>query len=156
MVTVCRKDVFCKESMYYQGAKIITLKEIYEGKIDGMKVTDLGSFGIDTETKNFAFRHYHGFTARYAEHYAPLVIELDACKTLFLQIYRNTVFDGTEFWVELNGEKMSNHTFTCKHGSDNEQIEWDYHWATERLCYHPVPQKVVLKIHLQLRIKMHL
>ena len=42
---------------------------------------------------------------------------------------------------------MSNHTFACKHGSDNEQIEWDYHWATERLCYYPVPQKVVLKIY---------
>lgn len=146
-VPECRKDILFEESAYYQGAGMITLKEIYEEKIAGAKIIDLGSFTIDEETKSFGFRKYYSFTARYAEKYDPLVIELDMCKTLFLLIYRNTVFSGTDFWVELNGKKIENHTFTCKHGGDNEQIEWDYHWATERLCYNPKPEKVVLKIH---------
>ena len=143
----CRKDVLCAESTYYHGAKILTLKDIYDGKNEGARITDMGSFAMDEEVSKFAFREYYGFTARYAEQYAPLVIELDACKTLFLQIYRNTVFAGTDFYVELNGEKMTSNTFTCKHGTDNTQVEWAYHWATERLCYHPIPQKVVLKIY---------
>lgn len=143
----CRKDTFCKEALYYHNAKIVTLKDIYDGKTAGIRITQMGSFKIDEATTNFAYRHYYGFTAGYSKQCEPLVIELDECKTMFLQIYRNNLLDGTKFWVELNGDKLESKTFTCKHGSDNEQIEWDYHWATERLCYYPVPQKVVMKIH---------
>ena len=146
-VSTCREDVFCEESMYYHGAKILTLKDIHDGKIEGARITDMGSFDMDKEVSKFVFREYYGFTARYAEQYAPLVIELDVCKTLFLQIYRNTVFWGTDFYVELNGKKRTSNTFTCKHGTDNTQVEWSYHWATERLCNHPTAEKVVLKIY---------
>lgn len=147
IVPICRKDTFCKEAPYYQNAKIVTLKEIYEGEVPGIKILDVGSFHMDEVTTSFAYRQYYGFSAGYAEQYAPLIIEVDTCKTVFLQIYRNSMYDGTSFWVELNAEKIENKTFTCKHGSDNEQTELDYHWATERLCCYSVPQKVVLKIY---------
>lgn len=146
-VSACKKDVYCEESAYYEGSRIITLEDIYNGKVSDARIIELGSFGMDDKMMSFGFRKYYGFTAYYSEKYEPMIIELDICKTLFLQIYRNTVFDGTNFKVEVNDVKIESRTFTCKHGGDNEQIEWDYHWATERLCYNPEPQKVVLKIY---------
>ena len=140
----------CEESLYYEGSKIVPLKDIYEGKVDGIRIVDLGSFKMDGEPRTFAYRTYYGFTTSYAAKYEPMVIELDACKTLFLQLYRNTTYHGTDFYVELNDKKITSNTFTCKHGVDNNQVEWSYHWATERLCYNPTPEKVLLKIYPEL------
>lgn len=143
----CKKEVFSEESKYYAGAKILPLKNILDGKIEGARITDMGSFAVDEEVSRFVFREYYGFSACYSEQYAPLVIELDACKTLFLQVYRNSLFQGTDFWLELNGTKLTSKTFTCQHGTDNTQIECSYHWATERICCYPTKQKVILKIY---------
>ena len=141
-----RQDVYNKEASYYEGAHTATLKDIYDGKIAGARIKDLGSFVIDEKQSRFVYKQYYGFTAPYGQNYAPLVIEIDDCKTLFLLIYRNTVFDHTDFKVFVDGVEMDSVTFTCKHGTDNEQTEWDYHWATERICYNPVPKKITLEI----------
>lgn len=140
-------DSLNSDATIYDGAYIAKLSDIYKNKVSGVRITDLGSFEFDEKTEwKFGFRKYLGFTARYAESYNPLIIEIDKCKTAFLMIYRNTVMLGSEFTVELNGINIESNTFTCMHGTDNNQPEWDYHWATERLCYFESGERVVIKI----------
>jgi len=134
------------EGGIYNGAFIAPIKDIFEGKVEGARIKSLGSFSFDKEERSFVFRRYFGLTAEYSENYQPLVIEIDSVKTLFLQIFRSNSNKGSEFSVELNGEKIESNTFTCMHGTDNAQTEWSYHWATERLCYCPERKKVELVI----------
>ncbi len=130
----------------YSGAFVAPLKDIYENKVEGVRIKSLGSFSFDSEERGFGFRRYFGLTARYSNEYSPLIIEIDSCKTLFLQMFRSNVNKGSLYNVSLNGEELSGPTFTCMHGTDNSQTEWCYHWASERLCYYPDRKKVVLEI----------
>ena len=135
------------EATIYDGADVVNFSDIFEGRVKGVKLIDKGSFTLDTQKDSFSFfREYYGITAAYSEEYKPLVLEIEAVKTLFLLTYRNSVFKGANFQIELDGNQIASPTFTCKHGGDNEQIEWHYHWATERICYNKVPKKCVLKI----------
>lgn len=135
------------EATIYDGADVVNFSDIFEGRVEGVRLLDKGSFALDTQKDSFAhFREYYGITAVYSDEYKPLVLEIEAVKTLFLLTYRNSVFTGANFQIELDGNQIISQTFTCKHGGDNEQIEWHYHWATERICYNEVPKKCVLKI----------
>lgn len=151
--THCDKDFernitpFCDDSVSYAGAKVIKLKDIYDGKVDGMKITSMGSFEIDKEISTFAYREYYGFSAGYSEKYEPMVIEVDSMKTLFFQIYRNSIYKDTTFYAEINGEKVEKSTFTCQHGNDNRQIEVSYHWSTERAKKFEEPKRATIKIY---------
>ncbi len=135
------------EATIYDGADVVNFSDIFENKVEGIKLLDKGSFVLDTQKDSFSsFREYYGITAAYSEEYKPMVLEIESVKTLFLLVYRNSVFSGANFEVELDGKTIESPTFTCKHGGDNEQIEWHYHWATERICYNEVPRKSILKI----------
>ncbi len=136
-----------EESLIYKSTYVADLKDIYEGKYEGIRIADLGAFKIDSAKTSFAYRSYYGFSAFSKDGGAPMIIEIDSCKTLFLLLYRNTAFRGVDFWVELNGNKLESETFTSQHGNDNSQTEWDYHWATERLCAFAEGESVVLKIY---------
>ena len=135
-----------QEAKYYENAYVAKLKDIYDNKVEGVCVKDLGSFYFEDQKVTFAYRSYYGLRADYAEKCRPLVIEIASCKTAFLQLYRSSALKGSGFYVELNGVKIKSNTFTCKHGSDNEQTEWDYHWATERLVHNAPPQRTTIKI----------
>lgn len=135
-----------QEAAYYENAYVAKFRDIYDGKVEGVRVKELGSFYFEDQKVSFGYRSYYGLRADYAEKYRPLVIEIDSCKTAFLLVYRNTILNGSNFYVELNGIEQKSNSFTCKHGSDNEQTEWAYHWATERLTYNDPPQKTVIKI----------
>ena len=129
------------------GQKTDNFSDIFEGRVKGVKLIDKGSFALGKEKDSFSFfREYYGITAAYNEEYKPLVLEIESVKTLFLLVYRNSVFSGANFDVYINGELINSPTFTCKHGGDNEQIEWHYHWATERICYNKTPKKCRLEI----------
>ncbi|MBE7045874.1 MAG: SGNH/GDSL hydrolase family protein [Ruminococcaceae bacterium] len=138
---------FCEDSTSYDGARVIRFKDIYDEKIEGMKITSMGSFEIDKEVSTFAYREYYGFSADYKEKYEPLVIEVDSMKTLFFQIFRSNQSKDTSFYAEINGEKVEKPTFTCQHGNDNRQIEFSYHWATERAVKFDKVQKATIKIY---------
>ncbi len=145
-VDVNFKPLF-EDSLSYSNAKVVKLKDIFDGKHEGIKITSLGSFEIDKEISTFAYREYYGFSAKYSEKYQPMVIEVDSLKTLFFQIYRSNVYKDTTFYAEINGEKIENSTFTCQHGNDNRQIEFSYHWATERAIKFDKPEKATIKIY---------
>lgn len=135
------------EATIYDGADVVNFSDVFEGRVKGVKLIDKGSFVLGKEKDSFSFfREYYGITAAYNEEYKPLVLEIESVKTLFLLVYRNSVFSGANFDVYINGELINSPTFTCKHGGDNEQIEWHYHWATERICYNKTPKKCRLEI----------
>lgn len=138
-----------EETLCYENTYVADLKDIYDGKCDGVRINGLGAFTIDEDKSSFAYRSYCGFSAYSDGGNAPMVIEIDKCKTLFLLLYRNTNFNGVDFGIELNGVKINSETFTSQHGNDNSQTEWDYHWATERICSYNKPERVVLKIYPQ-------
>ena len=141
------KTTVHSEAMIYDGADVVNFSDVFEGRVKGVKLIDKGSFVLGKEKDSFSFfREYYGITAAYNEEYKPLVLEIESVKTLFLLVYRNSVFSGANFDVYLDGEKINSSTFTCKHGGDNEQIEWHYHWATERICYNKTPKKCRLEI----------
>lgn len=147
--TVCKmpETTVHNEAKIYNGADVVNFSDIFENKACGVKLLDKGSFALDTQKDSFAFfREYYGVTAVYSGEYKPIVLEIESVKTLFLLVYRNSVFSGANFDVYLDGEKINSSTFTCKHGGDNEQIEWHYHWATERICYNETPKKCRLEI----------
>lgn len=134
------------DAKIYDGAYEATLKDIYDNKVEGVRIKDLGSFSFDkTETK-FVYKNFVGLTAGYSENYKPLVIEVDKCKTAFLQMFRSSKLLGSEFSVKLNGSELNSNTFTCMHGSDNSQTELTYMWATERLCYFDNGKSVTIEI----------
>lgn len=141
------KEFLCEDASVYAEPYIVNLKDICDGKVYGIRIKDLGAFKIDEKMSKFAFRSYYGFSAYAKDGNAPMVIEIDDIKTLFLLLYRNTVYRNVGFYVEVNGEKIENETFTSQHGKDNAQTEWDYHWPSERICAYPDREKIELKIY---------
>lgn len=139
-------DVVHPDATKYDGAYIADFEDIIKQKVEGVRVTDMGSFVLDIDKTSFGFRSYYGITARYSTSPKPVVIEIDKCKTAHILLYRSGTNPGSKFDVELNGEKLSSDTYTCMHGSDNAQTEMVYHWATTRLCYYEKGEKVILKI----------
>lgn len=138
-----------EETLCYNNTYVADLKDVYEGKYEGIKIADLGAFTMDSQNTSFAYRSYYGFSAYSSCGKEPMIIEIDRCKTLFLLLYRNTNFRGVDFMVEINGRELTSETFTSQHGNDNSQTEWDYHWATERICNHSDGETVTLKIYPQ-------
>ena len=85
---------------------MVNFSDIFEGRVKGVKLIDKGSFALDTQKDSFSFfREYYGITAAYSEEYKPLVLEIEAVKTLFLLTYRNSVFKGANFQIELDGKE---------------------------------------------------
>ena len=147
-----KTEVYHPEGNIYNGAYIARIKHILEGKIKGARITDLGSFVPDKKERNFAFKQYLGYVAHSNStgEFKPLVVEIDKCKTAFLLIARSNGFVNGTFNVLIDGEKVADKdgTFNCSvvKSVDNVQIEWQYHWATQRICYFENGKKITLKI----------
>lgn len=145
-------NAYHPDAKIYNGAFIARIKDILEGKIDGVKITDLGSFIPDKDERQFAFKKYLGYVAHSnpTGEFKPMIVELDKCKTAFLLIARSNGFINGTFDVIIDGEKVEDKdgTFNCSvvKSVDNMQIEWQYHWATQRLCYFENGKKIILKI----------
>lgn len=141
------QKVLFEDTKSYENPRILKLMDIYEGKIDGARIVDMGSFEIEDKITLSGYRNYRAFVAGYSESYKPLVIEAEGIKNLFLQIYRNSVFLDTNFYLVVNGKEIRNKTFTCMHGVDNNQIEWDYTWATEKVLENKTKEKLRIEIY---------
>ena len=136
-----------EDALSYEGADVYTIDDIYNGKYEGIKIIQLGSFTKDSEQKEFAYRKYYGYSAYCTDTPQPMIVEIDSLKTLFFLMYRSNQYTGAKFYIEINGETVKKDTFTCQHGSDNRQTEFSYHWASERAVKFDTPQRVTLKIY---------
>ena len=134
---------------YTDNPYIAKLSDIEDGKVKGVRMISRGSFQKEASENGFGFRRYYGYTAKYAESYKPMVLEIDKCQTLFLQIMRSYGMRDAAFYLEINGEKVTDSSFTCSHssGGDSSQIENQYHWATRRAFYKDGGEKVTVKIY---------
>lgn len=138
-----------KETVNYMGAHIVNLSDVLSGGVDSVKVVDIGSFYIEEEKTAFAYKEYYGVTADYSENYQPLVLEISDCKSLFIQMLRsNKIADG-KYKVEINGEMISDDTFTCSSvkSVDNAQPELIYHWSSANIYRSSNNEKIVMKIY---------
>lgn len=143
------ETTYTKEGALYGNTYIATLADIADGKVKGVKMISTGSFTRDTSPKSFAFRKYYGYTASYSENYQPMVLKVDSCHTLFMLMMRSYGMGDGKFELEINGERIVNPTFTCSAtgAKDNNQIENQYHWASERACYFKDGKDITLKIY---------
>ena len=147
-----REDTYHPDADAYNGAYIARISDILANKIDGVHITDIGSFVADKEERSFAFKKYLGYVAYSNEtgEFKPLVVEIDKCKTAFILIARSNGFVNGNFDVIINDQIVEDKdgTFNCSivNSVDNMQIEWQYHWATQRACYFKDGEKVTMKI----------
>ncbi len=150
---------FHPEAHYYEGAYMADLYDIYQAGEEGyetpngaiVKIKDMGSFKFDTTKTSYGiggFRSYYGATATLADSYEPMVIEISSCKTLFvLRKIFSGITDGA-FYLEVNGEKLTNSEYNCSKGKTQDtNPEAGYHWPTPRVLYDPEYTSVVLKIY---------
>lgn len=137
---------FNKECLFYRNPRILNLKDIYNGNEEYAKIISLGSFKFTNDICKFGYRHYECLTADTSVPISPLVLEIKDIKTLYLYIYRNSTNFGSDFLVEVNGQQLESNTFTCMHGTDNNQTEWSYAWATDKILFSDTPQNIILKI----------
>ena len=146
----CEKNVLPKplnnECNYYKSPKILNLRDIYDKKTENAKILSLGSFKFEKDEYTFGFRSYDCLSSVVSSSYSPLIIEINSIRTLFLYICRNTINFGSDFAVQINGKQINSNTFTCMHGTDNNQTEWSYAWATDKILFSNVDTDVVLKI----------
>jgi len=134
----------------YDGAYIASFKDIYDGKIEGARIKDMGSFAFETKITSYGggIRKYYAMYANAAASYKPVVIEVDNLKTAFALVYRDGMYSPqATFNIKLDGTIITDPTFTCKHGDDNAQTETTNHWATNRICYRPHGGKATIEIY---------
>lgn len=150
---------FHPEAHYYEGAYMADLYDIYQAGEEGyetpngaiVKIKDMGSFKFDANKTSYGidgFRSYYGATATIADPYKPMVIEISSCKTLFvLRKIFSGISDGA-FYLEVNGEKLTNSEYNCSKGKTQDtNPEAGYHWPTPRILYDPDYTSVELKIY---------
>lgn len=150
---------FHPEAHYYEGAYMADLYDIYQAGDTGyetpngaiIKITDMGSFKFDATKTSYGignFRSYYGATATLADSYEPMVIEISSCKTLFvLRKIFSGITDGA-FYLEVNGEKLTNSEYNCSKGKTQDtNPEAGYHWPTPLVLYDPEYTSVELKIY---------
>ena len=145
---------FHSEAHRYEGAYMVDLYDAYqagEEGLNGVVIKDMGSFEFDTTKTSFGiggFRSYYGATAKLAASYKPMVIEIKSAKTLFLL---TRIFSGIEdggYYIELNGEKMTNTEYNCSKGKKQDtNPEAGYHWPTPLIMYDADSPSVELKIY---------
>ncbi len=151
-VFTLRGDAYHTEAEAYNGSFIARITDIVNGKINGVRITDLGSFVPDSEERSFCYKKYLGYAAHTNNTgvFKPMIVEIDNCKTLFFQIARSNGFVGGNFEVYVNDQLVEDKdgTFNCSivNSVDNMQIEWQYHWTTQRVCYYPQGENITLKI----------
>ncbi len=137
------KEYFHDEACYYEGAYLANFKDIYQGKIDGVKIKSLGDFTISSSAYKKGCRTYYPCTANYSSSgtYDPMVIEIDSCKTLFVLARLITTGNNPNgsYYVKINDKTVGNFTTSDGHG--------DYTWATSRLMYDATSPKATVEIY---------
>lgn len=134
------------ETHYYEGAYLASFKDIYDQKIDGVKIRSMGSFTFEEKTLKFGCRSFNAATAVYSEEFQPMVIEIDVCKTMFIlaKLQKTSVNPDGAYYIKINDEQISRTgEFTCSQGDSTN----GYMWATGRIMYEPTAPKVILEIH---------
>ena len=137
------------EATRYENPHIADISDIVEGKVDGVTLVDLGSFYVENEKTAFGYRKHTGVTAVYSENYQPLVIKVDSCKSLFVQMLRsNKIADGS-FMIEINGKTVTSDTCTCSANgvADNIQPESIYFWSSTRAYTSDTAGELTVKIY---------
>ncbi len=139
------REYFHNEAAYYEGAYLANFKDIYEGKIAGIRIKSLGDFRISSTPFKKGCRTFYPCSADYSADgvYNPMVIEIDSCKTLFLLaklINTSTNPDGA-YYVKINGNTVGNYTTSDGHSSTG------YCWATTRCFYNSSSPKVTVEIY---------
>ena len=142
-----------EEATVFGEGKVVDLDDVAEGKVEGVRITDLGSFVKDTTLyspgrEDISKNHErYAYKAQYSQSYEPMVIEIDNCYSLHLLLLRVNRTDGT-FKVFVNDNEVTDPkgSFTSGTASDNTQIESTYAWASSRVCLNNDPTKITLKI----------
>ena len=142
-----------EEATVFGEGKVVDLDDVAEGKVEGVRITDLGSFVKDTTLyspgrEDISKNHErYAYKAQYSQSYKPMVIEIDNCYSLHLLLLRVNRTDGT-FKVFVNDNEVTDPkgSFTSGTASDNTQIESTYAWASSRVCLNNDPTKITLKI----------
>ena len=138
---------YAEDADCYTDAKVCSFYDICEGKFEGIEISDLGSFKKDDEKKVFAYKEYYGYSADYSDNPSPMVVKINSIKNLFILLYRSNHYTDVKFYIEINDERIDKPTFTCQHGNDNRQIEFSYHWASERAVKYEDNTDITLKIY---------
>ncbi len=133
----------------YGKCYVASLADIEDGKFSNIKLISKGSFKKDSFQKDFGVRKYYGYSAQFATSYEPMVLEISNCHTLMTLMARSNGMADAKYELEIDGTKITSNTFTCSAASatDNNQIENQYHWASERACYYPEGKNITLKIY---------
>lgn len=141
------------DATLYGEGRVVDLDDVADGKVEGVRIVDLGSFVKDTTlsqpgASDIKSNHKrYAYKATYSTSYSPLVIEIDNCYSLHLLLLRVNRTDG-KFRVFVNGVEVTDPkgSFTSGAASDNTQIESTYAWASSRVCLNENPQKITLEI----------
>lgn len=152
---------YYSDAEYYTGSYMADFYDIINGKVSGVRITDMGSFKLDTEKSDFVQhnanmgctidRSYYGVSAVYSDNYKPMVIEIDSCRSLFVLMLRagTKYLSEGRFIMEINGKIIDDPTFQCSDliASDNTQVESYYHWTSARLFASDGGEKLSIKIY---------
>ena len=150
---VMPEEPYNAEATVFGEGKVVDLDDVAEGKVEGVRITNLGSFVKDTTLyspgrEDISKNHErYAYKAQYSQSYEPMVIEIDNCYSLHLLLLRVNRTDGT-FKVFVNDNEVTDPkgSFTSGTASDNTQIESTYAWASSRVCLNNDPTKITLKI----------
>lgn len=152
---------YYSDAEYYSGSYMADFEDIIKGKVSGVKITDMGSFKLDTEKSDFVQhnanmgcnidRSYYGVSAKYSDSYKPMVIEIESCRSMFIQMLRagTRYLSEGAYKVEINGTMIEDPSLQCSDliASDNTQVESYYHWASARLFASESGEKLTVKIY---------
>ena len=141
------------EATVFGEGRVVDLDDVAEGKVEEVRIVDLGSFVKDTTLYNpgredISKNHErYAYKAKYSESYKPMVIEIDNCYSLHLLLLRVNRTDGKfKVFIDNNEVTDTKGSFTSGTASDNTQIESTYAWASSRVCLNNDPTKITLKI----------
>lgn len=150
---VMPEEPYKAEATVFGEGKVVDLDDVAAGNVEGVRITDFGSFEKDTTlyspgAEDIKPNHKrYAYKAQYSQSYEPMVIEIDNCYSLHLLLLRVNRTDGT-FKVFVNDKEVTDPkgSFTSGTASDNTQIEHTYAWASSRVCLNNEPTKITLKI----------
>ena len=141
------------EATVFGEGRVVDLDDAVDGKVQGVRVTSLGSFVKDTALSrpgdyDICENHArYAYKAAYSTSYEPMVIEIDNCYSLHLLLLRVNRTDGKfKVFIDNNEVTDTKGSFTSGTASDNTQIESTYAWASSRVCLNSNPANITLKI----------
>ncbi len=141
-------DTVNPDATLYSEGYMITLSDIADGKIEGITMTNAGSFVKETEVYTHGGREYYAYKAAYAESYQPMVLEINNVNTLFFMLMRSYGIADGKFKIEIDNVEITNTTFSSSNSNshDNSQIEREFLWASARAYSSSTKNNIKLEI----------